>query len=82
MTTTISVVTNHEEPTVTTAEAMALLGLDRSAVIRYVSLGRLEPARKLPGVNGAYLFHRADVVALAAERRADLQAALDRIGAS
>ena len=31
--------------------------------------GRLNPAVKIPGLRGAYLFERADVERLAAERR-------------
>jgi hypothetical protein len=36
-----------------------------SSVNRLVRLGRLVPAKKLPGLRGSYLFNRADVEALA-----------------
>ena len=64
------------------SEAAQLLGIDRSVLTRYSTAGKLTPVKKFPGTTGAYLFLRTDVLALAAERRADLQAALDRIGAS
>lgn len=54
---------------ITTAEAMPLLGVTQpSSVIRLVKTGRLTPVQKLPGLRGAYLFDRADIEALAAER--------------
>lgn len=47
------------------AEACEILGgLDRSTLVRWVQLGKLHPAQKLPGPNGAYLFRRRDVEAL------------------
>lgn len=49
-------------------EARELLGgIDRSTLVRWVQLGRIKPAQKLPGPNGAYLFRRRDVEALAAD---------------
>lgn len=46
------------------AEARVILGdIDRSTLVRWVQLGKLVPAQKLPGVNGAYLFRRADLEA-------------------
>ena len=50
------------------AEACALLGINRSTLVRMVKGDRLTPAMKLPGASGAYVFDRADVEALAAER--------------
>jgi len=41
-----------------------------SSVIRLVKAGKLTPVQKLPGLRGAYLFNRADIEALAAERGA------------
>ncbi|MEV7972853.1 helix-turn-helix domain-containing protein [Cellulomonas sp. NPDC089187] len=52
----------------TTAEVCTRLGTDRKTVRRLVDRGSLTPAFKLPGVTGAYLFDRAEVEALAAER--------------
>jgi hypothetical protein len=43
---------------------------DPSSVSRFVALGLLRPALRLPGKNGAFLFHRADVERLAAQRAA------------
>lgn len=56
---------------ITSREALEILGYTNpSTIARYVAARKLVPARKLPGVNGPYLFHRADVVALAAEQAA------------
>lgn len=46
------------------AEACDLLGIDRSTIARWVQLGKLKPAHKLPGLRGAFLFHRRDIEAL------------------
>lgn len=54
------------EDLIGSAEACSLLGdIDRSTLTRWVQLGRIEPAMRLPGPNGAYLFRRADIEALA-----------------
>ena len=47
----------------TTAEACQLLGgIDRSTLSRWVQLGKITPADKLPvGPHGAFLFRREDV---------------------
>ena len=56
---------------VATSEATRILGYANPAsVSRLVTSGRLTPALQLPGERGAYLFHRADIEELAAERRA------------
>lgn len=61
---------------VTTLEATALLGYrNASSVARCVYEGKLVPARKLPGKNGAYLFRLADVERLRDERLAAAEAA-------
>lgn len=49
-------------------EAAELLGVDRSVLTRLVQSGRLDRAHKLPGENGAALYRRSDVEALAAAR--------------
>lgn len=51
-----------------TAAACALLKVDRSTVARWVQSGRLSPVQKLDGPTGAYLFDRAAVETLVAER--------------
>lgn len=52
-----------------TAEVAQILCVDTSWVLRLVSDDRLKPEMKLPGRTGAYLFDRAEVERLAAERR-------------
>lgn len=49
----------------TTSEVCDLLDVGSSTVSRWAMSGALAPARKLPGLRGAYLFRRADVEALA-----------------
>lgn len=58
-----------QDDEITTAEALAILKLtDRSTISRWVQIGKLTPARRLPiAHHGAFLFRRADVEALAAE---------------
>lgn len=52
-------------------DVMALLALpDVAAVGRLVRNGTLTPTRKLPGLRGPFLFDRAQVIAIAEERRA------------
>lgn len=46
----------------TTAEVARRIGLCRATVCLAVAQGRLGPAMKLPGPNGAYLFTEAAVV--------------------
>jgi excisionase family DNA binding protein len=51
-----------------TAEACQILGVDKATISRWVADGDILPAHKLPHKNGAFLFHRADIDALAAQR--------------
>lgn len=52
-----------------TAEAARILGyVDKSTITRWVQDGRLNVAHRQPGRNGALLFKRSDVEALAAAR--------------
>ena len=53
---------------VTAAQVAAKYGVTSRTVNRWVHAGRLTPAQKLPTPTGAYLFHAADVEALANER--------------
>lgn len=53
---------------VPTAEAARVLGVSVWSIRRLIERGELEPTAKLPGLRGAYLFDRADVDRLAAER--------------
>jgi len=50
----------------TTSEVCETLEVGTSTISRWVADGRLEPARKLPGLRGAFLFRRADVETLKA----------------
>ncbi len=52
-----------------TGEAARILDVHFSTVLRWAADGRLTLAGKLPAKNGAMLFDRADVEALAAARR-------------
>lgn len=47
-----------------TTEAARRCGVDRTTFFRWMQLGRIEPAMKLPGATGALLFNVADVDAL------------------
>ena len=59
----------HSEPDlIGSSEVCRILDINPSTVGRWVDAGRLTPAHKLPGKNGAYLFHRADIAKLAAQR--------------
>ena len=44
-----------------TTEAMAILGVDRSTVIRWADRGKLGPVLKMAGLTGAFLIRRAEV---------------------
>lgn len=48
-------------PLITTAEAVEQLNIDRSTLTRWVASGRIQPAQKLPGLRGAYLFNADEV---------------------
>lgn len=51
-----------------TTEAATLLGVDRATVTRWARTGKVE-AHKMPGRNAPWLFGRASVAHLAAQRR-------------
>lgn len=55
---------NFTAEMLSTAQACALLGVDRSTLTRWVKAGRIQPAVKLPTSNGAYLFNASDVDSL------------------
>ncbi len=59
---------------ITTRQAIAILGIDRSALTRWVQFGRVTPAKKLTGPNGAYLFHPADIEQIRRDRAAKASA--------
>jgi hypothetical protein len=51
-----------------TKEAAELIGESVKNTIRRVEAGALMPVKKLPGLRGAYIFDRADIVAIRDER--------------
>ncbi len=53
-----------------TTEAAALIGIERSTISRWVQVGTITAAHKLPSQTGAFLFERAEVERV----RADYQA--------
>lgn len=61
------------QESLTSSEVCRELSIDRSTLSRWVAAGRIEPMTKLPGIRGAFLFHRAEVVRVLRER--DQQAA-------
>jgi excisionase family DNA binding protein len=62
-----------ETDLVGSSEVCRILDCNPSTVGRWVKSGHLRYAHKLPGRNGAYLFHRADVDKFAADRAATEQ---------
>jgi predicted site-specific integrase-resolvase len=50
------------------SESCRILEIDKSTLSRWVADGVITPASKMPGRNGAYVFHRRDVEALRDER--------------
>lgn len=65
--------TTSPDELLTSGQSGALLGRSYRTVIRLAETGELPIAQKLPGPNGAYLFRRADVEALA-DKRAEASA--------
>lgn len=57
-----------------TTQAAKRCGVDRTTFFRWVQLGQIAPAMKLPGATGAMLFDPAEVDALAADKAAERQA--------
>lgn len=58
------------------SQVVERLQITRTAVSKMVARGELTPAQKMPGRFGMYLFHEADIDAIAAKRIADLEAKL------
>lgn len=65
---------------VTSSEAATLLGVSQRTVIRWADDGKLPVDNRVPGRNGARLFKREDVDALAAELREQIEKHLASIG--
>ena len=55
---------------ITSPEAAQILGKSIRTIQRLAELGELPYAQKLPGPNGAYLFRRSDIEALASQKAA------------
>lgn len=53
-------------------EAARTINVDKTTLTRWVADGRIATAHKLPGRNGAYLFHRGEVDRVAKEYAASL----------
>ncbi len=51
-----------------TTEACRILRVNASTLTRWVALGEIQEAHKLPGKNGARLFDRRDVERIARDR--------------
>ena len=49
-----------------TTEAVDILKVDKATITRWVAAGKLTPVTKLPRKNGAFIFLRSDIDALAA----------------
>jgi predicted site-specific integrase-resolvase len=58
--------------TVATAD---MIGIERSTLVRWVQLGRIVPAMRLPGRTGAYLFYRSEVETAAGEWKTESEKA-------
>jgi predicted site-specific integrase-resolvase len=52
-------------------EACERIGIDRSTLTRWVQLGRIAYAQKLPGPKGVYLFDPVEVERARADYQAD-----------
>lgn len=60
-----------ETDLLTTTQAGAILGKSGRTVARMVEAGEIAPVHRLPGPNGALLFDRSAIEALAAQRATD-----------
>lgn len=49
-------------------QACEILGIDKATLTRWATAGMVTAAHKLPGRNGAYLFDRRDIEAIARQR--------------
>lgn len=61
------------------SEAADVIGQSKATVKRLAKAGTIPIAFKVGGDRGAYVFHRADVEAYAASRRAELVAAVAKL---
>ena len=68
----VSDMSSHDEQLLGSKQVCDTLRIDKATLSRWVATGRVTPAHQLPGRNGARLFHRADVEALAARTKGGL----------
>jgi predicted site-specific integrase-resolvase len=61
-------VESDDETLIGSTESCRILNVDKTTLARWAAMGRIGIAHKLPGRNGAYLFRRGDIRALAAQR--------------
>jgi excisionase family DNA binding protein len=61
-------------PLIGSAEAADVLGVSKATLVRWVAKGRVVPLQQLPGLRGAYLFSRPQIMRLA-QRRIEEKAA-------
>jgi predicted site-specific integrase-resolvase len=61
---------SDDEALIGSTESCRILNVDKTTLARWAAMGRIVPAHKLPGRNGAYLFRRGDIKDLAAQREA------------
>lgn len=50
-----------DQDLLTSAEVCDRLEINRSTLTRWVAAGRIEPATKMPGLRGGFLFEQAEV---------------------
>ena len=60
--------THSSSADLTTLQACQILGIDRATLTRWVADEKIVPTFKFPGRTGGFLFSRADVERLAAEK--------------
>jgi len=53
----------------TKSEAAEYLGVDTSTISRWLTQGKITAAKKIPGRSGGYIFDRAEILRVAAERK-------------
>lgn len=59
----------NQQPPIDSTEAASILGISRSQVNRLAAAGKVAALRKLDGPRGAYIFDRAYIERLAADRK-------------
>lgn len=60
----------HQSDLITSAQAAVILEVDRGTFNRWAAKGLVPIVHNLPGRTGSRLFHRTDILELAAKRQA------------